>query len=472
MMKSEAPDKSGDVDGAEDDEEEEGEEMEVDAPGEADAVARARAAARALGKGQGSKGFMGSQDVTELLQELNMDQYDEEGDDIELFGSGIGDAYYASNELDPYLLDKDDEDDEEIEDLNIKPTDGVIVCAHNEEDTNQLEVLIFEETEDGEPNMYIHHEILLPAYPLCLAWTDCNLKTGEKGNFIAVGSMEPAIEIWDLDVVDEVEPFIALGGVSNKKKKKKKEDKVKFKKGSHKDAVLGLSWNKEFRNVLASASADKSVKIWDVVTGNCVSTLKHHSDKVQAVTWNPHQHSPELLLSGSFDRAVVMMDVKSNTLVNKWSVDADVESLAWNPHEEHCFVVSLENGVVQGLDKRVASNASSVQRPRFTLHAHDKAVCSVSYNPSAKNLLATGSMDKMVKLWDLSNDKPSCVASRNPKAGRIFSLSFYRDSPFLLAIGGGKGKLQVWDTMTEAAIESKYGNPANADGKIPPTSEA
>ncbi|MCH96746.1 WD-repeat protein-like protein, partial [Trifolium medium] len=31
-------------------------------------------------------------------------------------------------------------------------------------------------------------------------------------------------------------------------------------------------------------------------------------------------------------------------------------------------------------------------------------------------LLATGSMDKTVKLWDLSNNQPSCAASKTPEA--------------------------------------------------------
>ncbi|KAL9269543.1 putative WD repeat-containing protein, partial [Drosera capensis] len=141
----------------------------------------------------------------------------------------------------------------------------------------------------------------------------------------------------------------------------------------------------------------------------------------------------------------------------KWSIPADVESLAWDPHTESSFIVSLENGTVQGFDIRAASsNSGSESKPVFTLHAHDEAVCSISYSPAVPNLLATGSMDEMVKLWDLSNNQPSCVATINPKAGAIFSVSFSEESPFVLAIGGSQGSLEVWNTLSHAAVAQRY----------------
>ncbi|KAF5206782.1 Periodic tryptophan protein 1-like protein, partial [Thalictrum thalictroides] len=170
--------------------------------------------------------------------------------------------------------------------------------------------------------------------------------------------------------------------------------------------------------------------------------MEHHTDKVQAVAWN--RHVPDVLLSGSFDHSVVLMDMRypSHTGI-KSAVTADVESLAWDPHDQYSFVVSLEDGTVQGFDVRgAASDPASGCKPCFTLHAHDKAVTTVSYNASAPKLLATGSTDTTVKLWDLSNNQPSCVASNSPKAGAVFSITFSEECPFLLAIGGSKGKLQ------------------------------
>lgn len=49
--------------------------------------------------------------------------------------------------------------------------------------------------------------------------------------------------------------------------------------------------------------------------------------------------------------------------------------------------MSLEDGIVKCFDVRTAiSDSQSEQSSTFTLHAHDKNVTSVSYNPSARNV--------------------------------------------------------------------------------------
>ncbi|KAI5588501.1 hypothetical protein BDE02_05G102200 [Populus trichocarpa] len=154
--------------------------------------------------------------------------------------------------------------------------------------------------------------------------------------------------------------------------------------------------------------------------------MEHNTEKVQAVAWNHHE--PQVL-SGYFDRSVVMDGRAPSDPGFKWSVTADVESLAWDPHDKHLFVVSLEDGTVQGFDIRAAkSESGSDLKPKVNNGSYSSILCRKFLH---------------VKLWDLSNNQPACVTSKDPKAGAVFSISFSEDDPFLLTMRGSMGKLQV-----------------------------
>ncbi len=60
------------------------------------------------------------------------------------------------------------------------------------------QVWIYEEAGTSEDsNIYVHHDIMLPAFPLSLAWMDCRpAGDAQSGNLAAVGTMSPGIEIW------------------------------------------------------------------------------------------------------------------------------------------------------------------------------------------------------------------------------------------------------------------------------------
>ena len=367
---------------------EEGSDAEMD---EAAALAKAKAFAsvvKSSGPATGRGSGPGGDTLASAMAELDMEHYDDDdADDAAAVQRSLGAghpgmAFHRNPKDDPYFTgagpaeDSDDDDDSEAEDLRVRDNDLLIMTARNDEDISHLEVWVYEEPDErGEGNLYVHHALLLPAFPLALAWGDCD-PTGarERGNFAAVGSFEPGIEIWDLDVLDAVEPVATLGGADyeaakaaiasgskssskSKKKKGKTEPRggglpeVPVRPGSHSDAVLGLAWNREFRNVLASASADTTVKVWDVATQQLSHTLTHHTGKVQAVAWNPAE--APVLLSGGFDKRACLADVRApDADAAAWTLPADVEALAWDPHSPTCFAVSAENGEVLFFDAR------------------------------------------------------------------------------------------------------------------------
>ncbi|KAI8238367.1 putative WD repeat-containing protein [Colletotrichum sp. SAR 10_99] len=410
----------------------------------------------------------------EDLKEYNLENYDDtdEDDDEEKVGQGEGMAmfgnvkslaYYESNKEDPYITlnDGGDDDDEDREDLQILATDNLLLAAKVEDEMAHLEVYVYEDAAD---NLYVHHDIMLPAIPLCVEWLDIPVqKAGvdkdSTANFVAVGTMDPDIEVWDLDTVDCMYPNAILGqaGEGSEEKKKKKKKKAKANDEYHVDAVLALAANRKHRNLLASASADKTVKLWDLHTAKCAKSYAYHTDKVCSLAW--HSVESTVLLSGSYDRTVVAADMRApDAKVPRWGVESDVENIKWDPHDANYFYVSTENGIIHYHDVRNAPVTPEATKAIWTLQAHDESVSSFDINPVVPGFMATGSTDKTVKLWNIQPSGPSMVVSRNLDVGKVFSTQFAPDPEvaFRLAVAGSRGTMHVWDTSTNAGVRHAF----------------
>lgn len=378
-----------------------------------------------------------------------------------MFGKTRNLAYFPSNNDDPYIQIKDEQDEaEEMEELEILPTDNLIVACKTEmEDdggpgVSHLEVYLYEEEAD---NLYVHHDIMLPSFPLCIEWMDFrvgrralpdyvdkNPESNGKGNYVAIGTFDPEIEIWDLDTVESVFPELILGAASSepetsaapvklgKKGKKKKTQPKRRDPHRHTDAVTGLSWNQTNRNLLLSCSADTTVKLWDLSAATsslssstdyttsipAMRSFTHHNNKVAAVAWN--QREPAAFLSGGYDRQVCAVDTRMDGtgVAATWKVTADVECIRWDPLRTERFLVSTEDGLVTCFDARNGGGA----KPVYTIHAHDSAVSALDVSGLIDGLIVTGSTDKMVKLWDTRGDKPKAIVSRDVHAVSFFFL--------------------------------------------------
>jgi periodic tryptophan protein 1 len=388
---------------------------------------------------------------------------DEDGEKVTMFGNIKSLAYHKPNEQDPYLvMPEDGEDGDEREDLQILPTDNLLLAAKVEDEVAHLEVYVYEDEED---NLYVHHDIMLPSIPLCLEWLDIPVGKGSEnrstGNFVAVGTMGPEIEIWDLDIVDCMFPNAILGqgadeGRTEWKVKKKKKSK-KVNDDYHVDSVLALAANRQHRNLLASASADQTVKLWDLNTTKCAQSYIKHSDKICSLDW--HTKETTILLSGSYDKTVVAADMRApGAKAAKWRVDSDVETVRWDSHDPNFFYVTTDSGMVYRHDVRNAPVSPEATKALWTLQAHDSSVSSFDINPNIPGFIATGSTDKQVKLWNIQDNRPSMVVSRKLGVGKVFSATFAPDHEvtFRLAVAGSKGIVQIWDTSTNAAVRRAF----------------
>ena len=469
---------------------------EVDSTGDADSVEEDSRAVQASSDFANDPAFASLADVqlpAGMVSDGEDDEEDLEDADAEATDAAIAstNVYYENPEDDPYFTGPAADDEEEDEDDYVaRGTDAFLVAARTEEDVSSLEVFCYNEAEGS---LYVHHDITLSAFPLALAWMDCapvaNVSKEEAmagaaapavqtdpasapvGSFIGVGTFQPGIEIWNLDVLNPLEPVVTLGGMedmpaapaatSRRRKKKGQRLRPKLRPGSHSDAVLSLGWNKAHRQLLASGSADKTVKLWDVLTGSVVNTYNHHVDKVQAVAW--HLQEPTVLATGAFDGTLAVLDARNPSAgVARMAMPADVEKIQWCPHAPAHLYASDESGTVRAWDVRQPA------KPMWTLKAHTGACTSLSFAPRVRGLLATAGADKCVKLWDVDGTVsatggavpgPSLLQSKAMDGGELYAAGMYGYSPWLMACAGSADKMIIWDIASDSpAVPTRVGD--------------
>jgi WD40 repeat protein len=117
-----------------------------------------------------------------------------------------------------------------------------------------------------------------------------------------------------------------------------------------------------------------------------------------------------------------------------------VHSVAFHPTAPLLATGSLDKTVRLWLLSSDNSSATCVA----TLAGHSSSVLSVAFHPTAP-LLATGSSDCTVRLWLLSSDNSSatCVATLEGHSSYVLSVAFHPTAP-LLATGSDDSTVRLW----------------------------
>lgn len=116
------------------------------------------------------------------------------------------------------------------------------------------------------------------------------------------------------------------------------------------------------------------------------------------LAWSPHE--TQILATGNNDGSVKFYDLKDGKKSSiqlyrvKSATPSPCRDLKFNPIDKTTFATASENGRLYIWDRR------NNKKPLLSYEAHKSKVLSISWNPFSEWLIATGSADKTVKVWD------------------------------------------------------------------------
>ena len=199
---------------------------------------------------------------------------------------------------------------------------------------------------------------------------------------------------------------------------------------------------------LASSSDDKTIRLWDAVTGNHKNTFIGHKDYVSSLSFSPDSLT---LVSGSWDTTIRLWDAKTGA--HKRTLTGhrfDVSSVSFSPDGQTIASGGLRDATIRLWDAKTGAH-------KRTLTGHRLGVISVSFSPDGQTI-ASGSGDKTIRLWKLTSQrpaKPDSLIPPKPTANQVYTNAI-RAVMWIVNPGIGEGSGVLIDKKFKLVVTNAH----------------
>jgi coronin-1B/1C/6 len=236
------------------------------------------------------------------------------------------------------------------------------------------------------------------------------------------------------------------------------EDSTSAVAQGHTGSVLDFDFNPFDDSMFASASEDTTIKIWSIPEDweptdekgfakagknltESLTDLTGHRKKVTLLRYNPTANN--ILLSASADYTVKTWDIeKGDPIVSFENIPDLIHDIAWDIRGD-MYAISCKDRAIRILDGRKPDLVSIVENA----HEGMKSTKVVYLGDSGKLMTSGASKTsaREVKIWDLKNlSKPLCTETIDTASGALLPL-YDNDTNVIYLCGKGDGQIRIFE---------------------------
>lgn len=213
------------------------------------------------------------------------------------------------------------------------------------------------------------------------------------------------------------------------------------------DHVTSVSWMQDGSHLAVATASNNDVQMWNVAAKKKVRSMKGHTARVGALSWNQH-----ILSSGSRDASIFHHDVRlpNHHVATLLGHTQEICGLKWSQDG-----TQLASG---GNDNVCAIWDVAHSTPKYTFQDSSAAVKALAWCPWQKNLLATGSgtADRHMRFYNTSSGALlNSIDTQSQVCGLVWSKT---EKEILSAHGFSQNQLTVWKYPTMVKMADLTGH--------------
>ncbi|WP_460204657.1 nSTAND1 domain-containing NTPase [Scytonema sp. NUACC21] len=217
----------------------------------------------------------------------------------------------------------------------------------------------------------------------------------------------------------------------------------------HSQAVRLIAFSPDGQTI-ASASKDKTIKLWNTSNGNLVNTLTGHGDEVWGVAFSP---DGKIIASASSDKTIKLWKTSDGSLISTLTGHSDeVLFVTFSPDGKTMASASADKNI--NLWRRNQRGEFETQ-PYKTVIGHTKAVRAVAFSPDGRTI-ASASWDRTVKLWTRDG---SLITTLTGHGAKVYSVTFSPDGQ-TIATASDDNTIKLWKSLDGSLITTLTGHSA------------